>query len=148
MEIQKINRSEYKEVVDLWEASVRATHHFLEEDDILFFKPLILNEYLDAVELRCTRDEKSEISGFSGVAGKNLEMLFIHPDHRGNGLGEKLLKNAIEEFEISHVDVNEANEQALKFYQKYGFKTYSRSEKDPTGRPYPILHMALDHKLL
>ena len=58
MKIDFINKSEYKEVVNLWEASVRATHHFLKDDDIEYFKPLILNSYLDAVELRCVRNHK------------------------------------------------------------------------------------------
>ena len=28
-------------LVDVWEAAVRATHHFLSESDIQFFKPLV-----------------------------------------------------------------------------------------------------------
>jgi putative acetyltransferase len=54
--IDYIDKFEYKEVVEVWEASVRATHHFLKEEDIAYFKPLILNTYLDAVDLRCVRD--------------------------------------------------------------------------------------------
>ena len=36
------------------------------------------------------------------------------------------------------------NEQALGFYLKYGFSVVSRSERDGTGKPYPILHMESD----
>ena len=50
--LDKIDKTEYPLVVDLWEASVRATHHFLPESDIQYFKPLILNEYLDAVNAK------------------------------------------------------------------------------------------------
>lgn len=31
------------ELVEVWEASVRSTHHFLAEKDIQFFKPLVRN---------------------------------------------------------------------------------------------------------
>ncbi|WP_317130123.1 hypothetical protein [Flavobacterium profundi] len=55
--IDNIEKVEYNEVVNIWEASVRATHHFLKEEDIQYFKPLILNTYLDAVELKCVRNE-------------------------------------------------------------------------------------------
>ena len=48
-----------------------------------------------------------------------------------------------EDYETDKVDVNEQNEQAIGFYQHYGFKTISRSELDGTGKPYPILHMEL-----
>ncbi len=145
--IDTIKKTEYPEVVDLWEASVRATHHFLKEEDIAYFKPLILNIYLDAVELRCMRNSEGKILGFSGVAEGNLEMLFIHPDYRGQQIGKKLLDYAIQEQEVNKVDVNEQNEQALGFYQHFGFEVVSRSELDPSGKPYPILHMELKRSL-
>lgn len=80
--IDTIDKTEYQEVVHVWEASVRATHHFLKEEDIEFFKPLILNTYLDAVELRCIRNNDNKIVGFIGVAEQNLEMLFVTPEYR------------------------------------------------------------------
>ncbi|MEM8890265.1 MAG: GNAT family N-acetyltransferase [Bacteroidota bacterium] len=141
--IDSLDKSEYPAIVELWEASVRATHHFLKEEDILYFKPLILNHYLDAVELSCIRDNSGVILGFQGVAEENLEMLFIHPDQRGKGIGKALLVHAVQNLGIKKVDVNEQNEQALGFYQHYGFKVISRSELDPSGKPYPILHMEL-----
>jgi putative acetyltransferase len=143
-EIESIDKSAYQEVVDVWELSVRATHHFLKEEDIAYFKPLILNSYLDAVELRCVKKADGKIIGFSGVADANLEMLFIHPDARGSGIGKLLLAYAIKEQGVTKVDVNEDNQQALGFYEKFGFKTYSRSALDGTGKPYPILHMRLE----
>ena len=61
VKITSIDKTEYKEVVDVWEASVRATHHFLKEEDIAYFKPLILNTYLDAVDLKGITDEYGKI---------------------------------------------------------------------------------------
>ena len=95
--IDNIKKSEYQKVIEVWEASVRATHHFLKEEDITYFKPLILNTYLDVVELKCIRNAKHEIIGFSGVAEDNLEMLFIRPDARGKGIGKALLDYSIRE---------------------------------------------------
>lgn len=141
--IDNIDKFEYPKVVDLWEASVRSTHHFLKEQDIVYFKPLILNTYLDAVELRCYRSKNNEILGFLGVANQNLEMLFIHPEYRGKGIGKMLLEHAINNFKVNKVDVNEQNVQAVGFYKHYGFTVMSRSTLDATGKPYPILHMEL-----
>ncbi|TRZ42430.1 GNAT family N-acetyltransferase [Robertkochia solimangrovi] len=142
-QIDNIDKKEYTEVVAVWEASVRATHNFLKEEDIEYFKPLILNTYLDAVELKCIRNSENKIIGFLGVADHNLEMLFIHPDHRGKHIGKALLNFAIEELKVTKVDVNEQNEQAVGFYEHFGFKTVNRSVVDGTGKPYPILHMEL-----
>ena len=145
-EIDRINKVEYQEVVDLWEASVRATHHFLKEEDIVYFKPLILNSYLDAVELRCIRNKSKNIVGFAGVAEQNLEMLFIHPDYRGKKIGKTLLDYSIDKLKVIKVDVNEQNEQAVGFYKHCGFETIGRSKLDSSGNPYPTLHMELKNK--
>ena len=142
-EITPIAKTAYDEVVELWEASVRATHHFLKEEDILYFKPLILNTYLDAVTLRCLRNNEGEMVGFMGVAEQTLEMLFVLPAYRGQKIGKILLEHAIETFHIVKVDVNEQNEQAVGFYNKFGFQTIKRSETDGSGKSYPILHMEL-----
>ncbi|MEM6685233.1 MAG: GNAT family N-acetyltransferase [Bacteroidota bacterium] len=141
--IDTIHTAEYPDVVAVWEASVRATHDFLKETDIQYFKPLILNTYLDAVILRCVRNTQNNIIGFLGVAEANLEMLFIHPDYSGKGIGKSLLTYAIEHMQVTKVDVNEQNEQALGFYQHFGFQVISRSELDASGKPYPILHLEL-----
>ena len=143
LNIDTIHKSEYPEVVEVWEASVKATHHFLREGDIEYFKPLILNTYLDAVELRGVRNEDKQIVGFLGVAEQNLEMLFIHPAYIGKGIGKRLLEYSIDQFKVNKVDVNEQNEPAVGFYKHCGFEVMSRSALDSMGKPYPILHMEL-----
>ena len=141
--IEEVSREDYPVLLQVWEASVRATHHFLKEEDIDYFKPLILSTYFDAVTLRCIRKE-GKIVAFLGVADQNLEMLFIHPDFRGKHLGKILVDYAVKEMDVIKVDVNEQNDQAVGFYKKYGFEVYDRSEKDGTGKPYPLLHMQLN----
>lgn len=141
--IDNILESEYPEVVELWEASVRATHDFLQEEDIAYFKPLILLVYLKAVDLRCVRNEHHSIIGFLGVAEAKIEMLFIHPDSIGKGIGKTFVDYAIQQMLVTKVDVNEQNQQAVGFYEHVGFKTVARSELDSLEKPYPILHMEL-----
>jgi putative acetyltransferase len=142
--ITKVNLEEHDELLDLWEASVRATHHFLKEENLLFFKQTIHeHNYFEMVELNSIRNEGGKILGFSGTIDDSLEMLFLHPDAIGKGFGKALLNHAIETQKISKVDVNEQNTQALKFYLHHGFKVISRSELDGTGKPFPILHLEL-----
>ena len=140
--IEPVTPSDYLEITDVWEASVRATHHFLPESDILYFRPLILNEYLRLVKLSCIRNEAEAIVGFSGTADGKLEMLFIRPDYRGRGVGKRLLLHTIEREEVTSVDVNEQNPQAVEFYLHMGFEEIGRSETDGLGKPYPLLHLA------
>lgn len=141
--IYPVIAEEYEEVVALWERSVRASHDFLPEEDILFFRPLILNEFLPMVTLFCTKTSTGNISGFVGVAENKVEMLFIDPDYMGQGLGKQLLNYAISQLGVTEVDVNEQNPKAVGFYLNNGFEVASRSELDGMGKPYPILHLKL-----
>lgn len=142
--ISNIDPSEYTDVVEVWEASVRATHTFLKEEDIQYFKPLILNEYLKAVRLKGARDEENRIVGFLGVSEDAIEMLFLHPNVIGKGVGKLLINYAFEEFEVYKVDVNEDNPKAVEFYKHFDFEVIKRSDVDGMGKPYPILHMELN----
>lgn len=143
MFIEKVSKTDYQQLIQLWEASVRATHHFLTEADINELKPLILQHYFDAVDLRCVKNTEGLIIGFSGVAAGNLEMLFVAPKCRGQGVGTLLCTHAITEQKVSKVDVNEQNPQALAFYQHLGFEVIGRSPFDGQGKAFPLLHMQL-----
>jgi putative acetyltransferase len=134
---------DFDAITATWEASVRATHHFLKEEDILYYKPLIRNEYLYVVNLFCTKNTAGQVEGFLGTLHDKIEMLFIDPRLRGRGTGKALLRYAIDEMGCRKVDVNEQNEQAVGFYLHMGFSITGRSELDGSGKPYPILHLAL-----
>lgn len=129
------------ELLDVWGASVRATHHFLVEKDIHSIKPHVQQGFIEIRELVYTVDEKESISGFMGVENEKIEMLFIHPAHRGKGLGRKFVCYALNILKASFVDVNEQNIQGIGFYEHMGFKVISRSPLDEIGNPFPILHM-------
>lgn len=142
-----VQRSEYPILLQVWESSVKATHHFLREGDVEVFKNFIREkDVFGQVNLVCSRDGNNNITGFMGISGNSLEMLFIDAAHQGRGIGKMLLLHAINNLHITKVDVNEQNEQAIRFYERYGFKTMSRSETDGMGKPYPVLHMELDHE--
>lgn len=140
------DRTEYAQIIRVWEAAVRATHDFLPDAYIALLKDLLLARYLDSATLFCTRDSHLLITGFAGVSQNKLEMLFIDPEHRGRGLGKQLVDYSIEHFNIQELDVNEQNPQALGFYLRQGFEVISRSDVDGLGRPYPMLRMRLKHK--
>ena len=120
---------DFNELLLLWEASVRSTHHFLKEEDM--------------VELYITRNERGKIAAFMGLSDELIEMLFVHPEEQGKGLGKRLIQFALQETPIRKVDVNEQNTTALHFYQHLGFEIIGRDETDSMGKPYPILHLQL-----
>ncbi len=143
MKIANVLPEEYATLLTIWENSVRATHDFISDEDIAFFKPIVLEQAFPAVELRCVKDNNDKILGFIGVDQQKVEMLFIDNDARGKGLGKYLMQYAINQWHINKVDVNEQNPQATAFYRHLGFNVVSRSPLDDMGKPFPILHMSL-----
>ena len=129
-------------LVDVWERSVRATHTFLSEAEVAEIKPFV-PQALAGVETLVVAEKDEEPLGFMGVQDGRLEMLFLDPGARGQGLGRRLLEHGIERLGVRELTVNEQNPQAVGFYEHLGFKTYRRTELDEEGRPYPLLYMRL-----
>ncbi|MGV7960453.1 acetyltransferase [Photorhabdus tasmaniensis] len=141
MKIQQATKTDFSKLTEIWEASVRATHDFLSDENINELRPLILHTYLPTLIVYKATNDQNEIKGFMGVDQNRIEMLFISPDSRGKGIGKALLNFGITESGINELDVNEQNVQGVGFYQHQGFKVFSRSEIDGQGNPFPLLHM-------
>ena len=129
-------------LVGVWGRSVRATHTFLSEEEVAEIKPFV-PQAIAGVETLVVAEKDGEPLGFMGVQGGRLEMLFLDPGARGQGLGRRLLEHGIECLGVTELTVNEQNPQAVGFYEHLGFKTYRRTELDEEGRPYPLLYMRL-----
>lgn len=132
---------DYEALTAVWYASVRATHDFLTEEDMEYYRRRIPRDYMPHVELYAIRDERGRWASFIGISSDMIEMLFVRPDEMGRGHGSRLLQFAVEEKGLCKVDVNEQNKRALEFYQKHGFSVVGRDATDGEGKPYPILHM-------
>lgn len=144
MENEKIELSrDYDVLTAIWFASVKATHDFLSDEDIEFYRKKIPVEYMPNVDLYAVRNDKDELCAFIGLGEDMVEMLFVHPDDMGKGYGSMLLKFAVEDKGIRKIDVNEQNLRAYEFYRKHGFSVAGRDAVDGEGRPFPILHLEL-----
>lgn len=141
-QIRLAEAEDYPKIMEIWESAVTATHDFLTEEDFNYFKEAIPKDYLPQLDVYLI-SEDDEAKGFASVAGDTLEMLFIHNDARGKGYGKKLYEWMKETTGLTKVDVNEQNPQAIGFYEKMGFKRVGRSEKDGSGKNYPLIHMSL-----
>lgn len=134
---------EYREqILAIWERSVLATHDFLNSNDFEEIKQFVHKLNFDDLQIFCIAEEKL-VLGYIAVAEKKVEMLFVDPKYFGKGLGKRLLNFAISELDADQLDVNEQNAKALRFYQKFGFEKFQRTEKDDQGRNYPLLRMKL-----
>ncbi len=132
-------------LVMVWEASVRATHCFLSDKEILTIKAYVPQALGSVAHLLIVEQDGTPI-GFMGVDGDRLEMLFLLPAARGKGLGKQLLQHGIAQYGVREVTVNEQNPHAVGFYEHCGSVTYRRTEQDEQGGPYPLLYMRLQEE--
>lgn len=129
-------------LTDLWEASVRATHHFLTEKDIQNLVPFV-KKGLSGIETLVVVQEGPTPVAFMGIDANKIEMLFVSPESFGKGIGRELVELGITRYGVRYVDVNEQNPQAAGFYRHLGFEVFERTEVDAEGNPFPILKMKL-----
>ena len=146
-QIKKEERSKklIKELLNVWESSVRATHNFLSNEEIEKIKEYVPQALAGIPNLIVETDKNEKPIAFMGIEENKLEMLFIKNSGRRKGIGKKLLNYGIEKYGVNKVTVNDDNPQAKGFYEHMGFKVYKRNELDDQGNNYPVLYMKLEN---
>jgi len=129
-------------LTELWEASVRASHHFLREEDIENLKPYVTEGLASIRHLYVVFDTDAP-TAFIGIQDEKIEMLFVSPQYLRKGIGKQLVNMAVKNHKAIFVDVNEQNPGARAFYEKLGFVEFGRTEMDEQGNPFPIIALRL-----
>ena len=143
LEVEERNSDLISKLIAVWEASVRATHLFLSDSEILSIKEYVPQALKSVDKLIIAENDEEKPIAFMGIENETLEMLFITPSERGQGLGKLLLQYGISNYRVNRLTVNEQNPQAKGFYKHMGFHVYKRTDYDEQGNPYPLLYMRL-----
>ncbi|MNC34569.1 putative N-acetyltransferase YjaB [compost metagenome] len=106
----------FKELLVIWETSVRATHFFLDEEDITKIRVQVEAALAEIERLIVAKDDLHQPIAFMGIQDRKLEMLFVSSDNRGEGVGKALITYGMKEFQVKSLHVNEQNPQASGFY--------------------------------
>jgi putative acetyltransferase len=125
--------------IEIWRAAADATYQFLTPEDRVEIDAFVADAFPKA-ELWLVDDGGRPV-GFLIMDGTMIDALFVHPDVHGRGFGSVLLAHALMLAPDAIVDASEQATNALPFYEARGFVRTGRSETDPEGRPYPILHL-------
>lgn len=144
MQIRPARAEDRNRLLEVWERSVRATHHFLTDADVQALRPLVADELAStALEWWVLASDEEPVIGFLGLTTGTIEALFIDPTWHGRGGGKLLVAHAqaLAGDGALTVEVNEHNDAGVGFYKAIGFSVIGRSPTDTGGRPFPILHM-------
>ncbi len=76
-------------LLKVWGNSVRATHKFLSNEEILEIKKYVPQALNNISHLIIDTDENENPIAFMGIEDHKLEMLFITSEYRGKGIGKR-----------------------------------------------------------
>lgn len=124
----------------IWRDAVDATHGFLTPEDRVEIDAMVVG-WLPTVDLWLIDDASGHPVGFLVMDGNLIDALFVDPALHGRGYGTALLNHALALAPEATVDASEQATNALPFYESRGFVRTGRSETDPQGRPYPLIHL-------
>jgi putative acetyltransferase len=128
--------------VEIWRLAVVATQGVLTPEDRAEIDATVALEFLPGAELILAVNETSRQVGFLVMDKTMIDALFVDPAHHGKGYGTLLLNHALSLEPGATIDASEQASNALPFYLARGFRVVGRSETDPQGRPYPLIHLA------
>jgi len=143
--IRTSRESDAPKLFRIWARAVDVTHDFLSAEDRTAIEPDVM-DYVSTTPLVLAVDGNDEPVAFMGLSGANMDSLFIDPDWHGQGVGRMLVGYAFHGRDVLTTDVNEQNEQAVRFYRRLGFEPTGREPTDTEGRPYPLLYMRLERE--
>ena len=126
--------------LQIWRDAVDATHGFLTPEDRAEIDGMVQQFFAEA-ELWLVDGEDGRAAGFLIMDGDMIDALFVDPAVHGRGYGTALLNHALALAPEALVDASEQATNALPFYEARGFVRIGRSETDPQGRPYPLIHL-------
>lgn len=138
--IRKAVTADLPRALDIWRAAVDATHGFLTPADRAEIEIMVARDHLPMVDLWVATDEAGTVQGFLGMGEDEIDSLFVDPAVHGCGYGSALVAHALTLVPDAKVDASEQADQAVAFYERRGFVRTGRSETDPMGRPYPLVH--------
>ena len=126
--------------LEIWRAAVDATHGFLSAQDRVEIDRMVAQDFLPNVPLWLAVDGADRPLGFLVMDGEMIDALFVDPAAHGRGIGTALVDHALSLVPHALVDASEQASNAVPFYESRGFVRTGRSEQDPQGRPYPLIH--------
>ena len=129
------------ELTNLWERSVKTSHHFLNLKEIEKIKQYVPNELRKVAKLFVAIEKSNVLLAFIGIKDNMIQMLFVDDKYVRKGIGSKLVDYVIDNYDIKYVEVNVDNLIAHKFYLNKGFKDLKRKEYDDYNDPYSIIIM-------
>ena len=132
-QIQRLNKSQRYDVLDLWLRCTMLDNPFIEENFWQKHYDEVKNDYLVGSDTFVYMQD-GEIAGFICITNQNyIRGLFVDPKYRSKGIGAKLISYAKENFSMLHVKIYIKNRSMVSFATHMGFVIDGASMHRETG---------------
>jgi len=143
--IRKANVSDWPDLMMIFDRSLRSTDNLSDEDWKKLYERLITYSYPNFDTYIYCKDGKSVAYISYWKEKKLIKMLYVLPEYMNQGIGQELIKHAIDTYnEPMTIGVKASNDIAMHIYQKFGFEIISQEQYDASGIYYP--HYVLERK--
>ena len=132
-----------KKLSAIWLDACLLAHPFIGASRLIEQRQLIEEKYLPNAEtwVACHRGEPV---GFISLIDTFVGGIFVAPGQQGRGIGRMLITHALKRKGALSLEVYTKNEQAMRFYEAFGFVEVSRRAIDDEGLPFENAHLRLE----
>lgn len=144
--IRKYSDKDLGKLSDIWLQGCLQTHNFVKQDYWLKMLPAVKKYYLPNTEGFIFEDQH-QLKGFiSLIDDKYIGALFVAPKFQYQKIGSKLLQYVKRIYPELSLKVFTKNINAVRFYQKHGFKVMSEVTDESTKETQLLMSWTLECK--
>ena len=144
--IRKYKQEDEKKVLEIWLAASIQSHKFVSTEYWQKMVPVIKKYYLPNTDSFVFEDKRQIKAFMSIIDDKHIGALFVGPKFQNNKIGTKLVNFAKKRYPELTLKVFIKNAEAVRFYQKNGFKIIAEQTDDDTKEHELLMSWSLECK--
>ena len=134
IDIRKYREDDLNEVMRVWYEASRVGHPFLSDEALRRDRLEIIHKYIP-IARQWVGEVDGSIVGFIAMVGNQVGGLFVDPRHHRTGIGTALIEHVRPMFPTLTVTVFKENPNAIRFYEKSGFRLIEERVSEYHGIP-------------
>lgn len=124
-QIRQATSADLGRIAEIYVFNYRLNFYPLFLDDGFYFRELqvttLMEQFRENVDQMWVYDDGA-VKGFLQAEKGELRKLFVEPALQGNAIGARLLRHALCHLGVHTLWALEANEKAIRFYSRHGFR--------------------------
>lgn len=121
MDIESRDENLVNEILRVYEKSIEHLNGVMPKESMEEIKNNTEKMIKNIENLIIVKNDEENIIGFMGCENENLEMLYLHPDYKKQGIGKELINIAINNHNVNKAHIVKINTDGIDFCRHMGF---------------------------